>query len=115
VEYNPFGVEEEVNAFGVQENENDASPLQSTEDKILVTERQFVEEEGQFVVNGDDLLVIKGDQFHAEEDQLLAEGSKLLVGDYPFRNVSLPWDERVKDLVSRLTLDEIQLQLARSG
>lgn len=27
--------------------------------------------------------------------------------DYPFRNISLPWDERVDDLVSRLTLQEL--------
>lgn len=37
------------------------------------------------------------------------------VGDYPFNNVSLPWDERVNDLVSRLTLGEIQEQMARGG
>ncbi|KAI8783286.1 beta-D-xylosidase 2 isoform X1 [Biomphalaria glabrata] len=34
---------------------------------------------------------------------------------YPFQNTSLPWDDRVNDLVSRLTLDEIQLQMARGG
>lgn len=26
---------------------------------------------------------------------------------FPFQNYSLPWDDRVDDLVSRLTLDEI--------
>ena len=31
--------------------------------------------------------------------------------DYPFRNVSLPWEARVDDLVSRLTLEEITLQV----
>ncbi|XP_076444918.1 uncharacterized protein LOC143282917 [Babylonia areolata] len=35
--------------------------------------------------------------------------------DFPFRNVSLPWSERVKDLVSRLSLEEIQLQMGRGG
>ncbi|KAK7107954.1 hypothetical protein V1264_015778 [Littorina saxatilis] len=35
--------------------------------------------------------------------------------DYPFQNSSLPWDERVNDLVSRLTLEEIQLQLSKGG
>ncbi|KAL8575359.1 hypothetical protein ACOMHN_048652 [Nucella lapillus] len=35
--------------------------------------------------------------------------------DFPFRNVTLPWAERVKDLVSRLTLEEIQLQMGRGG
>ncbi|XP_067675028.1 uncharacterized protein [Haliotis asinina] len=39
----------------------------------------------------------------------------LVVGDYPFRNTSLPWEDRVNDLVGRLTLDEIQLQMARGG
>ena len=34
---------------------------------------------------------------------------------YPFWNVSLPWQERVDDLVSRLTLEEVQLQMARGG
>ena len=36
-------------------------------------------------------------------------------GDYPFQNTSLPWDERVDDLVGRLTLDELVLQVARGG
>ncbi|XP_070191062.1 uncharacterized protein [Littorina saxatilis] len=36
-------------------------------------------------------------------------------GDYPFRNVSLPWDVRVDDIVKRLTLEEMQLQMARGG
>ena len=31
--------------------------------------------------------------------------------NYPFRNVSLPWETRVDDLVSRLTLEEITLQV----
>ncbi|KAK7108550.1 hypothetical protein V1264_016279 [Littorina saxatilis] len=35
--------------------------------------------------------------------------------DYPFRNVSLPWDVRVDDIVKRLTLEEMQLQMARGG
>ncbi|XP_071112530.1 uncharacterized protein [Haliotis cracherodii] len=39
----------------------------------------------------------------------------LVVGDYPFRNTSLPWDDRVNDLVGRLTLDEIILQMSRGG
>ncbi|XP_046550190.1 probable beta-D-xylosidase 2 [Haliotis rubra] len=39
----------------------------------------------------------------------------LVVGDYPFRNTSLTWEDRVNDLVGRLTLDEIQLQMARGG
>ena len=34
---------------------------------------------------------------------------------FPFRNVSLPWSERVDDLVSRLTIDEIIDQMAYGG
>ncbi|KAK7108560.1 uncharacterized protein [Littorina saxatilis] len=34
---------------------------------------------------------------------------------YPFRNVSLPWDVRVDDIVNRLTLEDIQLMMARGG
>ncbi|XP_076800736.1 uncharacterized protein LOC143445485 isoform X1 [Clavelina lepadiformis] len=34
---------------------------------------------------------------------------------YPFRNISLSYTERVEDLVSRLTLDEVILQLSRGG
>ncbi|KAK7108023.1 uncharacterized protein [Littorina saxatilis] len=35
--------------------------------------------------------------------------------DYPFRNVSLPWATRVDNLVSLLTLEEIELQMSRGG
>ena len=35
--------------------------------------------------------------------------------EFPFRNVSLPWAERVQDLVQRLTLKEIQQQMGRGG
>jgi len=35
--------------------------------------------------------------------------------DYPFRDITLSWDERVDDLVSRLTLDEIVDQIAYGG
>lgn len=33
----------------------------------------------------------------------------------PFRNISLSWEERVDDLVSRLTLKEMVLQLGSGG
>ena len=39
----------------------------------------------------------------------------LASSEYPFQNYSLPWDERLDDLVSRLQLDDIVLQLARGG
>ncbi|XP_025097185.1 probable beta-D-xylosidase 2 [Pomacea canaliculata] len=42
-------------------------------------------------------------------------GVVLIRGDYPFRNVSLPWEARVDNLVSLLTLDEIQQQMAFGG
>ncbi|OWF39182.1 probable beta-D-xylosidase 7 [Mizuhopecten yessoensis] len=35
--------------------------------------------------------------------------------DYPFRNISLPWDVRVDDLVGRLTLEEIMTQMSKGG
>ncbi|XP_046577961.1 LOW QUALITY PROTEIN: probable beta-D-xylosidase 5 [Haliotis rubra] len=37
------------------------------------------------------------------------------LADFPFRNTSLPWSERVDDLVSRLSIEEIQYQMARGG
>ena len=39
----------------------------------------------------------------------------LSLADFPFRNSNLPWEKRVDDLVSRLTLDEVADQLARGG
>ena len=36
-------------------------------------------------------------------------------GSYPFNDPALSWDERVEDLVGRLTLDEITLQMANGG
>lgn len=41
--------------------------------------------------------------------------ASLAKGDYPFRNISLPWETRVDNLVSLLTLSEIQDQMARGG
>ncbi|XP_038066380.1 xylan 1,4-beta-xylosidase-like [Patiria miniata] len=35
--------------------------------------------------------------------------------EFPFQNFSLPWEERLADLISRLELDDIVLQLARGG
>ncbi|XP_055955063.1 uncharacterized protein LOC126809589 [Patella vulgata] len=37
------------------------------------------------------------------------------VQDYPFKNINLSWDARVDDLVGRLTLDEMTLQMAKGG
>lgn len=36
-------------------------------------------------------------------------------GDFPFRNVSLPFDKRVEDLVARLTLEEVVDVMSRGG
>ncbi|OCT92076.1 probable beta-D-xylosidase 5 [Xenopus laevis] len=38
-----------------------------------------------------------------------------LAQPYPFMDPSLPWDDRVTDLISRLTLEEMVLQLSRGG
>ncbi|KAK6170942.1 hypothetical protein SNE40_019220 [Patella caerulea] len=35
--------------------------------------------------------------------------------DYPFKDTSLSWDVRVNDLVGRLTVDEMAMQMARGG
>lgn len=35
--------------------------------------------------------------------------------DLPFRNVTLPWADRVNDLVNRLTLPDIMFQMAKGG
>lgn len=37
------------------------------------------------------------------------------VCEFPFRNVSLPFDDRVKDLVSRLKISEMIDQMSRGG
>ena len=37
------------------------------------------------------------------------------VADYPFRNTSLPWRDRVNDLVNRLTIQEMKEQMSRAG
>lgn len=39
----------------------------------------------------------------------------LFKSDYPFRNTSLSWDVRVDDLVNRLTLEEIMVQMSKGG
>lgn len=35
--------------------------------------------------------------------------------DYPFRNTSLTWQDRVDDLIQRLTVEEITSQMALGG
>ncbi|XP_068125171.1 uncharacterized protein [Hyperolius riggenbachi] len=46
---------------------------------------------------------------------ILINASDCLGQEYPFLDPSLPWDVRVKDLIDRLTLDEMVLQMARGG
>lgn len=46
---------------------------------------------------------------------LLILSIKVTESLYPFQDPSLPWDKRVNDLVSRLTLEEIVEQLAKGG
>ncbi|KAM9116612.1 uncharacterized protein ACDP82_017913 [Pangshura tecta] len=38
-----------------------------------------------------------------------------LAQDYPFRDPTLPWEQRLDDLIGRLTLGELVLQMARGG
>ncbi|KAM7138734.1 uncharacterized protein RBU57_016486 isoform 2-T2 [Macrochelys suwanniensis] len=38
-----------------------------------------------------------------------------LARDYPFRDPTLPWEQRLDDLIGRLTLPELVLQMARGG
>ena len=40
---------------------------------------------------------------------------RLATADFPFRNMSLPWEARVNDLVGRLTMEEIMVQLSKGG
>lgn len=40
---------------------------------------------------------------------------KTMSGVYPFQDTNLPWERRVKDLVTRLTLNEIVGQMAHGG
>ncbi|XP_071113290.1 uncharacterized protein [Haliotis cracherodii] len=42
-------------------------------------------------------------------------GCRVFGYDYPFQDPSLPWEVRVDDLVGRLTIEEIQEQMARGG
>ena len=59
------------------------------------------------------------ESYEPEEEDTLSDETKIEstdkwdeeMEDYPFRNVSLPWEVRVDDLVSRLTLEEITLQV----
>ena len=39
----------------------------------------------------------------------------LVASDYPFNDPTLSWNERVQDLVVRLTVDEMTLQIAMGG
>ncbi|XP_056413136.1 uncharacterized protein LOC130356112 isoform X2 [Hyla sarda] len=46
---------------------------------------------------------------------VLLQLSGCLGQDYPFLNPSLPWAVRVRDLIDRLSLEEMVLQMARGG
>uniref|UniRef100_H2YA95 Glycoside hydrolase family 3 N-terminal domain-containing protein n=1 Tax=Ciona savignyi TaxID=51511 RepID=H2YA95_CIOSA len=49
------------------------------------------------------------------EKKVVFRKENLNLGNFPFRNISLTREERVVDLVNRLTLDEVILQLTRGG
>lgn len=36
-------------------------------------------------------------------------------GDFPFRDVTLPWDVRVDDIINRLNITQLMYQLAMGG
>ena len=38
-----------------------------------------------------------------------------IAGNFPFRNTSLSWDDRVTDLIGRLTLPDLVYQMAKGG
>lgn len=40
---------------------------------------------------------------------------KIISGEFPFRNTSLSWDDRVTDLIKRLTLPDLVYQMAKGG
>ncbi|XP_075764705.1 uncharacterized protein LOC102460632 isoform X2 [Pelodiscus sinensis] len=46
---------------------------------------------------------------------LLLSAGLGLAQDYPFQDPSLPWEQRLDDLMGRLTLGELVLQMARGG
>ncbi|KAK7108555.1 hypothetical protein V1264_016280 [Littorina saxatilis] len=46
---------------------------------------------------------------------LFQEVASAPADDYPYRNVSLSWDVRVEDIVKRLTVEEMQMQMALGG
>jgi beta-glucosidase len=58
------------------------------------------------------LFLLTGFSFACVVEAWKADG---LGADYPFRNISLGWDERVEDLVDRLTLKEMVDQMANGG
>ena len=37
------------------------------------------------------------------------------LADFPFRDITLSWDARVDDIVSRLNITELTLQMAKGG
>ena len=46
---------------------------------------------------------------------LFSSFALLSKSDYPFRDINLSWNDRVEDLVSRLNIHELMLQLAMGG
>ena len=42
-------------------------------------------------------------------------GLYMCQSSYPFQNISLSWEQRVDDLVGRLTVPEIAIQMANGG
>ena len=63
-------------------------------------------------------LVIKGNRFNEESEQSMAETTENTV-NLPYKNPELPTEERIADLLGRMTLEEKVGQMmqldARSG
>ena len=63
-------------------------------------------------------LVIKGNRFNEESEQSMTETTENTV-NLPYRNPKLPTEERIADLLGRMTLEEKVGQMmqldARSG
>ncbi|XP_028393522.1 probable beta-D-xylosidase 6 [Dendronephthya gigantea] len=61
------------------------------------------------------LLLCDGEQSYGSSLKNHREQEHYRDEDYPFMNVSLPWDVRVDDLVGRLTLEEIIDQMSHGS
>ncbi|XP_063402368.1 uncharacterized protein LOC134686622 [Mytilus trossulus] len=52
---------------------------------------------------------------HCVEFEHDAKLDRVSAGELPFRNTSLSWHDRVNDLINRLTIEELMVQMSRGG